>query len=244
MSNLPMQSKGLPQIITKEFKSSENEVLTYILSKPKMFKDFTNTDKQKLGVYLVAISTYLGIKETLEDTHRKLLVNTLCDEMPNFTYEELNKAIQMSAMGKFINLDNNHYQHLSPMYLSAMVNAYKTYRANIYQKYQRIQGRIRREKEPEKISDKDMFYIGLDLVDNEFNDYVENTDEYCDSEYRNTQFKHIYDYLTKHKVIGVKKTDDIDELKTYIVSWFKAIHKKETEPRTYICKRFNIPTTK
>tara|TARA_R110002020_G_scaffold94031_1_gene226644 strand:+ start:925 stop:1623 length:699 start_codon:yes stop_codon:yes gene_type:complete len=228
--------------LIKEFNKPEGEVLSYILNKPKTFKEYNNEDKQKLGVYLVAISKYLGIKDPLDDMQRKLLVNTLCEEMPTFTYEELNKAIQMAAMGKFENVDTNHYQHLSPQYLSAMINAYKKHRGNIYQKYQRLQERVRREKEPENISKKDMFYVGLNLLEAEYNDYVANTEQYCDTEYRDTQFKHIYSYLVKHKLIDGKEFKEKGELKRYVVSWFRAISNKKTTPRTYICNKFKIPT--
>ena len=252
MSNLPMQQLGLPMTITKEFDNSEGEVLAYILKKPKTFQEYTNEDKQKLGVYFVAISKYLGIKEPLDDVQRKLLVNTICKEMPTFTYEEMNKAIQMASMGKFsekdnlgrqVGVDNNHYQHLSPQYISAMVNAYKKHRGNVYQKYRRLQERIRREKEPENISKKDAFYLGLELVENEFNDYEVNPERYCDTEYRDTQFKHLYFFLTKHKLIEPKELTETEDLKKYIISWFKALQQELTAPREYITKRFNIPPT-
>lgn len=237
-----MQQLGLPPTITKEFNNTEGEVLSYILNKPKQFKEYTNEDKQKLGVYLVAISKYLGIKEPLDDMQRKLLVNTICGEMPTFTYEEMNKAIQMAVMGKLDGVDNNHYQHLSPQYLSAMITAYRKHRGEVFQKYKRLEERIRRDKDPEKISKKEAFYLGLDLLEVEFNDYTENTEQYCDSEYRNTQFSHLYSYLTQHKLIEVKKVDDTEELKTYIISWFKAISVELTNPREYITRRFNIPS--
>ena len=242
MSNLPMQLSGLPTTLTKEFNKPESEVLAYILNKPKTFKEYGNEDRQKLGAYLLGISEYLGIKDILGDDHRRALVNVLCEEMPTFTLEELSKAVKMATMGKFEDVDTNHYQHLSPQYLSAMINAYKKHRGNIYQKYQRLQERIRREKEPENISKKDMFYLGLDLLDNEFNDYTENIEQYCDSEYRDTQFKHIYAFLIQHKLIEPKNYEGVDGLKTYIISWFKAISEKSTTPRTYICNKFNIPT--
>jgi hypothetical protein len=236
-----MQQLGLPTTITKEFDSNEGEVLTYILNKPKMFRAYNNEDKQKLGVYLVAISQFLGIKEPLSDIHRKLLVNSLCSEMPTFTYEELNKAIQMAAMGRFENVDNNHYQHLSPQYISNIINAYKKYRGITYQKYRRLQDRLRRDSKPKNISEKESFYMGLELVEVEFNDFAVNEEQYCDSEYRMTQIPHIYSYLIKHKVIRPKEFEDQEGMKNYIISWFRAISQKKTTPRMYITKMFNIP---
>ena len=244
MTNLPMPLAGLPISITKEFQDQDKGVLSLILNKPKPFKDFENKDKQILGSSITTAVGYLGIRETLTDEYLKSIVNILCEQMPNFTTEELEKAIIMASMGKFEEFDNNHYNQLTPMYLSSIVKHYQKHRSIIYQKYKRIQDRIRREKPNEKISEKDMFYIGLDLVQSEFDDYTENIEQYCDSEYRNSQVSHIYSYLTKHKLIEAKNFKDVDEQKTYIVSWFKAISKKDTTPRTYISKRFNIPPIK
>lgn len=246
-----MPLKGLPAIITstlptqiaKEFNAQENEVLAYILGKPKQFKHYTQSNRQSLGVYLTKLNTYLGIKDVLDGNQCKLLVNTLCNELPTFTYEELNKAVQMAVMGKFEGVDNNHYQHLSPQYISAMVSAYKKHRGEVFKKYQRLLERLRREEEPKPISKKEAFYLGLDLLETEYADFITNTEQYCDSEYRNTQFKHLYGFLRQHKLIEPKATKDDEELKTYILSWFKAIQKEETTPRVFISDKFCVPRT-
>ena len=74
--NLQKQSTGLQQILTKGLDSASNQVLTYILNKPKTFRNYDNSDKQKLGTYLVAIAKFLGVKETLDDVQRKMLVRS------------------------------------------------------------------------------------------------------------------------------------------------------------------------
>ena len=244
MKNFPMQLVALPNSITKEFQGQEKTTLSLILNKPKAFKDFENSDKQRLGTSLTQAVGYLGIKEVLTDEYLKSLVNILCDEMPSFTIEELEKAIIMASMGKFEDFDNRHFNQLTPIYVSNIVKEYKKHRGIVFQKYQRIQERIRRETEPQKMSKKDTFYLGLELLENEYEDYLSNADEYCDSEYRDTQFKHLYSYLTKHRLIESRKCEDVSELKSYILSWFRAIEKKDTNPRTYICKKFNIPEHK
>ena len=53
--------------ITKDFVKADRQVLEYILNKPKVFKNYDNTDKQKLGAYLVGIAKFLGVKEALDD---------------------------------------------------------------------------------------------------------------------------------------------------------------------------------
>ena len=100
---------------------------------------------------------------------------------------------------------------------------------------------IRRDKEPELASKKDMFYTGLNLVDAEYGDYLENPSKYGDSLYRTTQFKHIYDFLIKHKMIKPKSFKEDSEMKRYIISWFRAIKNQKTNPRAYICNKYKIP---
>ena len=100
--NLQKQSTGLQQILTKGLDSASKQVLTYILNKPKTFRNYDNSDKQKLGTYLVAIAKFLGVKETLDDVQRKMLVRCLVNEMGDFTLEELDKAIQNSGLSNYI----------------------------------------------------------------------------------------------------------------------------------------------
>ena len=153
MSNIVKLSTELQTIPTNQINNTEKEVLHYILNKPKSFGNFNNNDKQKLGVYLIAISKFLGIKQPLDDIQRKLLVNTLCTEVKNFTFEELDKAIKMASMGKFTEIDNQHYQSLSPIYISNIINAYINYRNTIYKKYRNF----KQNNKPEKKLSKEVY---------------------------------------------------------------------------------------
>ena len=233
--------KPISPLITSEFDKASLDVLSLIVNKPMRFKDYTESMVNVLAANFQDIARIVGIKEVLAIEYCYELAGMIIKEYPTFTAPELKIAVRMGVMGKYPNFDNNHYQQLSPQYISSMIVAYKTHRSNIYSKYKRVQDSIRRNEEPKKVSKKDMFYEGLSLVDAEYNDYLENPKGYMDSKFRTTQFKYIYEFLTKHKLIEPKSFKDDSELKRYVVSWYRAIKNLKSTPREYICGKYKIP---
>lgn len=236
MSNLPTQQKTLPEVIAKNFNSIDNEVLSCILNKPKPFRLFNEKDEIDLGVSIVKIIYMIGVKDLPTEDFRDFLVKTLCKNFPNFTLTEFSKAFVFASTGKLTDVDVKHYQSFDLIYVSSILNAYKKYRSGVFKKYQMIKDRNRREEAPKVISKKEKFYIALELVKNEFEDYTSNPKQYSDSEYRNSQMKHIYVFLLEYKLIREREYEDIDELKSYILSWFRAIKKKDVPIGDYIRK--------
>tara|TARA_B110000908_G_C10249743_1_gene451155 strand:+ start:1299 stop:2015 length:717 start_codon:yes stop_codon:yes gene_type:complete len=231
MSNLIKLSTELQTIPTNVVNSSEKEVLHYIINKPKTFKDFDNNDKQKLGVYLIAMSKFLGIKQTLDDVQRKLLVNTLCSEVKNFSFEELDKAFKMASMGKFEEIDNQHYQFLSPIYISNIINAYIKYRNGIYKKYKNHKDSNVVEK---KLSKEDIIRISTNFIKDEIEEYKENKEEYFDSEYKIIMYKHSYKTLKKAGIIKGKELNKIDDIKSILRKFYNFILKNNINVIQYM----------
>jgi len=220
-------------MVSKDFNASDKEILAYILFKPKRFREFDNNDKNDFLNNLIMLYSILGIKDIPSTEHNKFLVNLIVNEYPTFNKYEFDKAINMAIMGK-LEVENNPYQALTPMYISNIIKAYKNKRQNIYQKYKQLQGKLEREKPTKSISKKEQFFIALNLVESEYNHYVEDTKTYENTEFRDTQFKYIYNFLRDNKIIKTYIYKTNDELKKYIVSWFKAINKRDTSPTLYI----------
>jgi hypothetical protein len=221
--------------ITKDFVKADRQVLEYILNKPKVFKNYDNTDKQKLGAYLVSIAKFLGVKEALDDIQRKMLVRCLVNELNDFTLEELDKAIQMGAMGK-LEVDNKHYQCITPMYLSDIVLAYKKHRGLVYKKYNQKIASIERNKPTKKISEKDKLLISVELAEAEYNDYIKDPKVYTESEYRFTQYKFIIKFLVKYNFFNNDFNMDNytdEQLKFYIIKFFKKVSQSNQPIREY-----------
>ena len=220
-------------IVSKEFNSNDKEILAYILYKPKRFRDFESKDKKGFLIYLLKLHHFLGIKEIPPNEQVKMLVTLIVDEYPTFNAFELDKAIKMAVMGK-LEVENNHFQAITPMYISNIIKAYKLKRQKVYQKYKQVKAKIEREKPTKNISKKEQFFIALNLVETEYKDYCLDVENYGDTEFRNSQFKYIYRFLREYKIIKeyIYKTED--ELKKYIVSWFAMIKTKETTPTKYL----------
>ena len=220
-------------IISKEFNTNDKEILAFILYKPKRFRDFKEEDKKGLLKYLIILYDFLGIKDRPPNEHIKVLATLIIDEYPTFNKFELDKAIKMAVMGK-LEVENNPYQALTPMYISNIIKAYKLKRQNVYQKYKQLQAKIEREKPVKNISKKEQFFIALNLVETEYKDYLKDTDNYVDTKFRNSQFKHIYTFLREYKIIKqyIYKTEE--ELMKYIVSWFAMLNTKKTTPTKYL----------
>lgn len=175
----------------------------------------------------------LGIKDIPPNEQITFLRDLILNEYPTFNYYEFNKAIQMGVMGK-LEVDNNHYQALTPMYISNIIKAYKNKRQLVFQKYKQSQAKLEREKPTKNITKKEQFFVSLNLVEVEYKDYLKDTDYYEVTEFRDTQFKYIYSFLREHSIIKAYIYKDNEELKKYIVSWFKALKEIKTTPTLYI----------
>ena len=218
---------------SKDFNSSDKEILAYILYKPKRFRDFDNKDKNDFLNYLIMLYSILGIKDIPSTEHNKFLVNLIVDEYPTFNKDEFDKAINMGVMGK-LEVENNPYQALTPMYISNIIKAYKTKRQLVFQKYKQVTAKIEREKPVKNISKKEHFFIALELVETEYKDYCKDTDAYEVTEFRDTQFKYIYKFLREYNIVKPYIYKSNEELKKYIVSWFNMLLTKESTPTLYI----------
>ena len=236
MSNLKkLSTKQLPTLI-KSISKNDNEVLYYILNKPLPFKLYQQLEKQELGAYLVGIIKVLGIKDQSQD-HIRYIVNLLVDEFPSFSMQELNKALRMAMVGK-LDVDNNHYQQLSPMYLTSIINAYKNHKRQVYKRYKQEQDRIEREKPDIKPTKEQVINTSINLLKIEFEEYIKNPDEYRASDFRYTQYKFIYKFLLNYNIVKPITYTKDKELKMYIINVFKKIQNSKLPIRDWLNEQF------
>jgi len=234
----------LPTIISSlSLSKADNAVLYYTLNRPKIFKHYEQEDKRILATFILAISRTLGIKELPTQEEVRYLTNLLVDEMPSFTVQELNKAFRMSMVGK-LDVDNNHYQYLSPMYVSSIINAYKKHKVEVYKKYKREVDKVRREKPSIKPSDKEVIETSINLIKLEYEDYLVDPDEYSESDFRYTQYKYIYQFLLKYGLVEQLNKYNDKELKSHIVNVFFEIKTSNKEVKQWLRDNFmrNPPT--
>lgn len=238
MTNLPTHITKDLAIISKTLLKNDQKILKYILDKPKPFSAYTDTDLKKLSASLNVISVALGLKESLGETHRKYLCTTIQEYYPNYNLEEFEIAFRMAGMGK-LDVENKHYQSFSMQYISDILKSYHLYRSNVYKNYKQQLLKIKREKEPRIISEKESIIIGVNLIEAEYKDYALNPEQYKDSEFRYTQYKYIYKFLLKYKFINALNNYDDKSLKDYIVKFFIKISASNYALKDYLRTNWN-----
>jgi hypothetical protein len=233
MTNLPTHIQRELTIISKSLVKTDQKILKCILEKPKSFKDFSDNDLKHLSASLNVISVALGLKESLGEKHRIFLCKSIQEFYPNFNLEEFEIAFRMAGMGK-LDVENKHYQSFSMQYISDILKAYKLHRGNVYKNYKQKLAQIEREKPPKKITEKEGIIMGVNLIEIEYKDYLSNPQQYCDSDFRYTQYKFIYKFLLKYGFIKPLNNYDDKELKKYIIKFFIKVSKSNYPLKDYL----------
>ena len=238
MTNLPTHIQRELTTISKSLEKTDQKILRCILEKPRSFKDYSDSDLKKLSASLNVISVTLGLKETLGESHRIYLCKSIQEFYPNFNLEEFEIAFRMAGMGK-LDVENKHYQSFSMQYISDILKAYKLHRGNVYKNYKQKLAQIERDKPPKKITEKEGIIIGVNLLEVEYKDYLSNPEQYCDSEFRYTQYKFMYKFLLKYRfILPLDKYDD-KELKEYIIKFFKKVEASNYPIKDYLRVNWN-----
>ncbi len=75
---------------------------------------------------------YLGLKEKASKEEIIINVQFIRDHFGEFNVQDIHEAMQTSIAGK-LDVDNNHYGNFGPLYISRILNAYKSYKGDILQ---------------------------------------------------------------------------------------------------------------
>lgn len=136
MSNLVKQQNSVGiQIKLSEIPTiSRNEVLVYNSNiHLKKFKDYSS--KKELLVMTALItkwSSYVGARPP-EALELNTLANFIKESFPNFNHEDLTLCINMLVNEK-LDVDENCYGALSPLYCSKILRAYESYKFKVLHK--------------------------------------------------------------------------------------------------------------
>jgi len=75
---------------------------------------------------------YLGLKEKASKEEIIINVQFIRDHFGEYNVQDIHEAMQTSIAGK-LDVDNNHYGNFGPLYISRILNAYKSYKVDILQ---------------------------------------------------------------------------------------------------------------
>jgi hypothetical protein len=105
--------------------TQEKEVMMKMREKP--IRDFDADDFKSLHILLLKWAKFLGIKEAPDEEQIVMLIIFLREHFNNFTLSMVKDAFNLAIARKLPNIDPEHYQNFSPVYVSGILKAYYDY---------------------------------------------------------------------------------------------------------------------
>lgn len=227
MTDLMKQSVGLPKLYSKNFNSEEAEVIRYYLSKPKQFKDYTQSDKQKLGAYLIKMAQMMGVKEPIAETELIFMVKMLVTEFKTVSGLELDKAIKMALTGKLLDKQgeplNKHYNSFNIIFITNIIIAYKEHRSKVIIKYNRMKQRAELDAPKKPPSKEEIFDMGFDLLMSEYNEYENDPQNYTSKDTYLLKYMSMYRFLLSCSAIKALEEESNGNAKDCIINFFESV---------------------
>jgi len=156
-----------------------------------------NEQFQKLHQILVKWAILCGVKPLPLDEEMKLFVSYVAEHFHKMSLLEIDNAFNVATAGK-LDIQADHYQSFSVIYIAKILNAYNSYKGNYILEYQRILKEKSEIKEPPTREER--FQFLLEGVIENFEDYVEK---------RN--YNHFgwvsYDFLDKLGIINIPNSE-------------------------------------
>jgi hypothetical protein len=234
MTNLIRPTQIPTKILNNNFTPNQIKVLKLILNPPKKFALFNKDDLNKLSKVIIRMAQLLGINNPPNKDIRKFITTSIVEHYPNLTLEDFMIGIQLCAMGK-LDMDNNHYQNLTPMYVSNILSSYLEYRRKTYLKYKNKLDIMETNKKINIPSEKEQINISVNLIQAEYNDYMKSSGRYVVSTFRDSIYKYIYEFLYKYNFIQDKQNKNKMLYKKASIDFFKTMEdKKVTNVKEYL----------
>jgi hypothetical protein len=125
---------GLKIKLSELPKVNQTEALVFnAYMNEKKFKEYsTKEDLIVMTALITRWASFVGAKP-LDATELNMLANFIKDSFPNFNKEDLNVSINMCVNGK-LDVDENCYGALTPLYCSRILRAYEDFKFNTISK--------------------------------------------------------------------------------------------------------------
>lgn len=230
-------------MIKKTNNSNNIKIYEAYISK-KCIKDINTNDELKPLISIVGKwRFYIGIKDELTQDEILMNINFIRENFNDLNIEDINQAINLSLNGK-LEVDVEHYNSFTPMYISRILLAYRKYRGEVIVSIRNQISKIENEK-PKIYSEEDKLRLAKDNLNLLFNS--KDDDKFYD--YGSV----CYDFIKKNKLIvftkslvdeamqyGVKKARNNKQKSAYKdaildtkLNYLEAIKKEEAITRIY-----------
>ena len=90
-------------------------------------RDLSEDGFRQIHIVLLKWGKFLGIKEMPQAEEIKMMVFFIKQQFGELTLSELTNAFNL-AIGRKLDIDPNHYQNFSALYVGGILNAYKEYK--------------------------------------------------------------------------------------------------------------------
>lgn len=108
-------------------------------------RDLTEDGFRQIHIVLLKWGKFLGIKEMPKADEIKMMVFFIKQQFGDLTLTELTNAFNL-AIGRKLDIDPNHYQNFSALYLGGILNAYKEYKKSHIKIYRSKEDKALEEK--------------------------------------------------------------------------------------------------
>lgn len=198
MNKLATQSKGLQvQIIQNWAPANKKIILGYYERKIATF--FESEDKneqfQNLHKLIVKWAVLTGVKPLPTDDEIRMLVEYIAEHFYRYSLMEVDNAFNLATAGK-LDIEADHYQSFSVIYISKILNAYKRYNGKYIIDYRnQIAEQEKKASEP---TEKEKLKMMVENILEGFDNFKE--------EPKYNHFGYIsYDFLSNLGVISLDK---------------------------------------
>jgi len=143
-----------------------------------------------LHMLLINWAVLCGVKPLPDIKEMELFVIYISRHFNRFSLMEIDNAFNLATAGK-LNINAEHYQSFSVIYISKILNAYKDYKGGYVLEYQKLL----EEQSVKPLTDEDRFEKMIENV-------LENFKGYAKKPYFNEFGYVVYDFLAKLNVIN------------------------------------------
>ena len=112
-------------------------------------KEMSEEGFRQIHIILVKWAKFLGIKETPQADEVKMIVFFIKQNFGDLTLEEITNSFNL-AIARKLDIDPNHYQNFSALYVGGILDAYKEYKGNHIKLYRQKELEAQEQAEAEK----------------------------------------------------------------------------------------------
>lgn len=195
------QSIGL---VKNDFSPNEIKIYQAYYALKKIESYSSNEDLEPLIDLVGKWRYYIGVKEELSKEEIFMNVTFIRENFGELNIVDINQAINLSLKG-VLSVDVEHYQNFTPIYISRILRAYKTYRAKTMVD---IRQRITeyKAKKSTNVSVDEKYKIAIENLKSMY----ESKDDKNFYDYGSI----VYDFIKKNKLVTMTK-ESIDEAFNY-----------------------------